>query len=299
MQIFSKKTITLSILLLNYSLSFGMISDNSQKLCNDNFLIIATHTDGKTKNILQKTNTFFNKTFSKKNSSFLLNVDLSCIAAQDKENILLTAMQEKNKPVIERFEKIINEIQIRTYNTVQSNMNFYSWQIHLQPTINLEEIKTLINNQEKVALQIKDIDSLAINPHSNQCKLVQDGTRLLQKIALYGDSTMVKELSLSIKGIIGRIDSALSRYISTLILLEEVMQQGHIERFKAVAEEDPFDVCNLICVTDNFNKKIFPSILEALKNINMPENQQNQKKLCIEIYRKTIKEDILRYIENK
>jgi hypothetical protein len=36
-----------------------------------------------------------------------------------------------------------------------------------------------------------------------------------------------------------------------------------------------------------------------LKIVNMPESKQHQKNLCIEIYKKTIKKDVLDYIESQ
>ena len=291
MQFVSKKVIAFNMLLLNFSISFGCSNQGNQILSDDNFLTIGANGNGKVKNTLRRVNKFIAARLSINNNDFLLSADLSLISTLDKETILLKALYEKNILVEKRFEKTINEFQIQVCSEVESIIKITNNEVLLPIKFSLEEMKEVLQN---------NVSFDAFSFHS-----------LLQKMILYGDFKTVENISSNIKPVFCNKMSSnaceksakiynvnlLKGYIMTRIFLEEAMRRNQIEVFRIIAETDPFCLANITCIEDRCyapkgTVEIYQSILESLKNVKIHESKETQKKLCVEIYKKTVKEDI-------
>lgn len=256
MQIFSKNFVILSVLLFNHLIFFGMMSED-QKICDDVIIYVARNSDGEVKNLLQKTNKYFNGFISQKNDNFLLSLDPASITIIDRENIWL---RTNNKKVEEHFRPS-KEIFIRSCFTDASYIKQKEKVIHFKAI--LKEIS--LERIENVKWVIKNIGTIVKNnvitgaveeqfhsklfPNSvNNYRIANmyEGIKLLQLVSLLegNNSQLMSFVFLFLKLYDIRSISFSQRNAITRVLLEECMRRDNKETFKLIVQNDPLYVLN-------------------------------------------------------
>jgi len=255
--------------LLSFTIAVGM-----QNVCDDFLLLMAAHSDGEVKNNLQKINKFFKWECSINNRSFLLSLDLSSIAEQDKENVFLKALWNDD-------QEIVNHYKDKCYLPDQ---------IIIKPCFESELCKFMNLNCEIDLETIQDIKGKMADINSNKKELYQlsYATKVLQMAALCSDETLVKKVSPYIAQRNNDL-SLNSRYWSIRTLLLQAMKQNQMSIFKSLITMDPFKVFG----NDN-NLYLCATLCGDLLDATIHQKRKDQ---FFQAYQETL--TIMEYFKNK
>jgi len=212
MQFISKKVIAFNMLLLNFSISFGCFNQDEQMACKKGLLIVGVNSDGKVKNLLQKTDKFFYEELSINNNDSLLRLNTRSLAEVDIQKILLRALwrdNETDQSIVERYKEYYNKDEKISLKNFFGDNKFIledrniKWGLSLFGSsitfAKIKEIKTLLLNYEV----FKELNSFKT---SNIHQMLQVG-------ALCGDVILVQTISKKILNMFNKISDFIAENI--------------------------------------------------------------------------------------